>query len=110
MVPAVQRSYLGAAQHLRVPASGNAYICQKMSQNPVADQWKAEQNMQAAWSLECSPVMVLNRDGNKVFPQRSRGIFFSAATESNANLEERENIPGLSEDIFQFLLKQNVTK
>lgn len=54
--------------------------------------------------------MVLNRDGNKVFPQHSSGTCFSAAMESSASLEEGKKIPGLSDDVLQFLLKRNVTK
>nr|XP_034966019.1 shieldin complex subunit 1 [Zootoca vivipara]XP_034966020.1 shieldin complex subunit 1 [Zootoca vivipara]XP_034966021.1 shieldin complex subunit 1 [Zootoca vivipara] len=54
--------------------------------------------------------MVLNRDENKVFPQRSSSTCFSIPTETRVSLEERKQMPGLSNDILQFILKQNITK
>ncbi|XP_054840547.1 shieldin complex subunit 1 [Eublepharis macularius] len=53
---------------------------------------------------------VLNRDGNKVFPRHSSGACFSATAESTANVEKGKKIPGLSDDVLQFLLKQSVMK
>nr|XP_056712848.1 shieldin complex subunit 1 [Euleptes europaea] len=75
----------------------------------IADLADREGTEYALRSLQVAQ-MVLNQDGNKVFPQRSRGTCFSAATESNASLEEGKKIPGLSDDVLQFLLKQDVTK
>ncbi|XP_077169262.1 shieldin complex subunit 1 isoform X2 [Paroedura picta] len=75
----------------------------------ITDLANREGTQYALQSLKVAQ-MVLNRDGNKVFPQHSKDTCFSAAKESNAYLAEGEKIPGLSEDILQFLVKQNVTK
>ncbi|XP_060113912.1 shieldin complex subunit 1 isoform X2 [Heteronotia binoei] len=75
----------------------------------IADLVNREGTEYALQSLRVAQ-MVLNRDGNKVFPQHSSGTCFSAAMESNANVEKGEKLPGLSDDVLQFLLKQNVTK
>lgn len=54
--------------------------------------------------------MVLNRDGCKVFPNHSSKACFSAPATGEVALEEGKRTPGLSDDVLQFLLKQNVMK
>ncbi|XP_062981372.1 shieldin complex subunit 1 isoform X2 [Elgaria multicarinata webbii] len=54
--------------------------------------------------------MVLNRDGNKVFPQHTSSACFSTPTNADVSSEERKQMPGLSDDILQFILKQNLAK
>uniref|UniRef100_A0A8C3PCY5 Shieldin complex subunit 1 n=1 Tax=Chrysemys picta bellii TaxID=8478 RepID=A0A8C3PCY5_CHRPI len=54
--------------------------------------------------------MVLNRDGCKVFPNHSSNAGFSAPANGEVALEEGKRTPGLSDDVLQFLLKQNVMK
>uniref|UniRef100_A0A8C5T869 Shieldin complex subunit 1 n=1 Tax=Malurus cyaneus samueli TaxID=2593467 RepID=A0A8C5T869_9PASS len=50
--------------------------------------------------------LVLNRDGCKIFPNHPPSACFSKAAEGEVLLENRRRIPGLSDDILQFLLKQ----
>lgn len=50
--------------------------------------------------------LVLNRDGCKIFPNHPPSACFSKPAEGEALLENRRRIPGLSDDILQFLLKQ----
>uniref|UniRef100_A0A8D0EBA1 Shieldin complex subunit 1 n=1 Tax=Salvator merianae TaxID=96440 RepID=A0A8D0EBA1_SALMN len=50
--------------------------------------------------------MVLNRDENKIFPEHTSATNFS----SNVCLKNGKQLPGLSDDILQFILKQNVTQ
>ncbi|XP_025020219.1 uncharacterized protein C20orf196 homolog [Python bivittatus] len=55
--------------------------------------------------------MVLNREENKIFPQPpSNHISFLTPVNAGAGSEKGKAIPGLSDDILQFILKQNVTK
>uniref|UniRef100_A0A8C8S7M3 Shieldin complex subunit 1 n=1 Tax=Pelusios castaneus TaxID=367368 RepID=A0A8C8S7M3_9SAUR len=53
--------------------------------------------------------MVLNKDGSKIFPNHSSNACFSAPANGEVALEEGKRIPGLSDDVLQFLLRQNVT-
>lgn len=52
--------------------------------------------------------MVLNRDGSKVLPQQA--TFFSTSPKASLCLEQKRQVPGLSDDILPFIMKQNVTK
>nr|XP_060642104.1 shieldin complex subunit 1 [Anolis sagrei ordinatus]XP_060642112.1 shieldin complex subunit 1 [Anolis sagrei ordinatus] len=54
--------------------------------------------------------MVLNREREKMFPQHSSDTCFSTATKAGLGLEEAKDVPGLSDDILQFILKQRTTK
>ncbi|XP_050808197.1 shieldin complex subunit 1 isoform X3 [Gopherus flavomarginatus] len=54
--------------------------------------------------------MVLNRDGCKVFPNHSSKACFPGPANGEVALEEGKRTPGLSDDVLQFLLKQNVMK
>lgn len=54
--------------------------------------------------------MVLNRDGDKVFPQSSGTTCFSSPTKPGVNLEQGKSTPGLSDDILQLILQQRVKK
>ncbi|XP_019404613.1 PREDICTED: uncharacterized protein C20orf196 homolog isoform X1 [Crocodylus porosus] len=54
--------------------------------------------------------MVLNRDDIKVFPNHSRNACFSAPADGEATLNKGKQIPGLSDNILRFLLKQDVMK
>lgn len=54
--------------------------------------------------------MVLNRDGCQVFPDHSSKACFSAPANGEVALEKGKRTPGLSDDVLQFLLKQNVMK
>ncbi|XP_016851298.2 shieldin complex subunit 1 isoform X1 [Anolis carolinensis] len=54
--------------------------------------------------------MVLNREREKMFPQHSSDACFSTATKAGFGLEEAKDVPGLSDDILQFILKQKTTK
>ncbi|XP_019356278.1 shieldin complex subunit 1 isoform X2 [Alligator mississippiensis] len=54
--------------------------------------------------------MVLNRDDIKVFPNHSRNACFSAPADGEATMNEGKKIPGLSDDVLRFLLKQDVVK
>lgn len=54
--------------------------------------------------------MVLNRDGCNVFPNHSSNVCFSAPANGGVALEEGKLIPGLSDDVLQFLLKQKAMK
>uniref|UniRef100_A0A8C5WNC2 Shieldin complex subunit 1 C-terminal domain-containing protein n=1 Tax=Laticauda laticaudata TaxID=8630 RepID=A0A8C5WNC2_LATLA len=55
--------------------------------------------------------MILNREENKIFPQPPSNHFFLLTPGSaNANSEKGIAIPGLSDDVFQFILKQNALK
>ncbi|NWU98784.1 SHLD1 protein, partial [Upupa epops] len=49
--------------------------------------------------------VVLNRDGCKIFPDHPHNSCFSKPTEGEVVLEDRR-MPGLSDDVLQFLLKQ----
>ncbi|XP_015476884.1 shieldin complex subunit 1 isoform X5 [Parus major] len=49
--------------------------------------------------------LVLNRDGCKIFPNHPPSACFSKPAEGEVLLENRRSIPGLSDDILQFLLK-----
>ncbi|XP_070588787.1 shieldin complex subunit 1 [Erythrolamprus reginae] len=52
--------------------------------------------------------MVLNREENKIFPQPPCSHFcLLTPVSSNANSEKGKAIPGLSDDVFRFILKQN---
>ncbi|KFR10878.1 Uncharacterized protein C20orf196, partial [Opisthocomus hoazin] len=50
--------------------------------------------------------VILNRDGCKIFPNHPTTACFSKPAEGEVVLEDRKRIPGLSDDVLQFLLKQ----
>ncbi|XP_069709049.1 shieldin complex subunit 1 isoform X2 [Phaenicophaeus curvirostris] len=54
--------------------------------------------------------VVLNRDGCKIFPNHPTTACFSKPAEGEDVLKARNRIPGLSDDILQFLLKQTQTE
>ncbi|KAM3853620.1 shieldin complex subunit 1 isoform 4-T4 [Vipera latastei] len=55
--------------------------------------------------------MVLNREENKIFPRPPSNHFcFLTPVSAVANSEKGKAIPGLSDDVFRFILKQNVLK
>ncbi|NXX61721.1 SHLD1 protein, partial [Scopus umbretta] len=54
--------------------------------------------------------VVLNREGCKIFPNHPTTACFSKPAEGEVVLEERKRIPGLSDDVLQFLLKQTQTE
>lgn len=52
--------------------------------------------------------MVLNREENKIFPQPPCNHFcLLTPVSADANSEKGKAIPGLSDDVFRFILKQN---
>ncbi|XP_058036983.1 shieldin complex subunit 1 isoform X2 [Ahaetulla prasina] len=55
--------------------------------------------------------MVLNREENKIFPQPPCNHFcLLTPVSADANSEKGKAIPGLSDDVLQFILKQNALK
>ncbi|XP_063172035.1 shieldin complex subunit 1 [Candoia aspera] len=55
--------------------------------------------------------MVLNREENKIFHQSpTNHICFLTPVGASASSEKGKVVPGLSDDILQFILKQNVPK
>uniref|UniRef100_A0A803YRJ3 Shieldin complex subunit 1 n=1 Tax=Meleagris gallopavo TaxID=9103 RepID=A0A803YRJ3_MELGA len=60
------------------------------------------------YTLRCLQMaqLVLNRDGCKVFPNHPTTACFSKPAEGEVMLEDRKRIPGLSDDVLQFLFKQ----
>ncbi|XP_053917088.1 shieldin complex subunit 1 [Cuculus canorus] len=54
--------------------------------------------------------VVLNRDGCKIFPNHPTTACFSKPAEGEDVLQVRKRIPGLSDDVLKFLLKQTRTE
>ncbi|XP_061478477.1 shieldin complex subunit 1 isoform X2 [Rhineura floridana] len=75
----------------------------------IADLADKEGMKYAQKSLQIAQ-MVLNQDENQVFPQHSSSTCFSIPTKASVTLEEGKQMPGLSDDVLRFILKQNVTK
>lgn len=53
--------------------------------------------------------MVLSRNANKLFPKPTSSTSFAIPTETSCSLEEGKQIPGLSEDVLQLIVKKNMT-
>lgn len=75
----------------------------------IADLGNKQGTKYAQRSLQIAQ-MVLNRDGDKVFPQSSSSSCFSSPTKPGISLEPGKSTPGLSDDILQLILQQDVKK
>ncbi|KAJ6659246.1 hypothetical protein lerEdw1_019292 [Lerista edwardsae] len=84
--------------------AASQYLCVK-----IADLANKEGTKYAQKSLQIAQ-MVLNRDGDKVFPQSSSSTCFSAPTKPDTRLEPGKSTPGLADDILQLILQQDVKK
>ncbi|KAJ7341550.1 hypothetical protein JRQ81_005786 [Phrynocephalus forsythii] len=54
--------------------------------------------------------MVLNQDGSKVLPQHASDVRFLTPPQASLCLEQKRQVPGLSDDILQFIRKKTVMK
>ncbi|XP_066495548.1 shieldin complex subunit 1 isoform X2 [Tiliqua scincoides] len=75
----------------------------------IADLANKEGTKYAQKSLQIAQ-MVLNQDGDKIFPRSSSSTCFSAPTKPGVSLEPGKSMPGLSDDILQLILQQDVKK
>ncbi|XP_044300089.1 shieldin complex subunit 1 isoform X3 [Varanus komodoensis] len=75
----------------------------------IADLTDQEGMAYALKSLQIAQ-MVLNRDADKILPQHFSSTCFSTSTKTSISLEETKQMPGLSDEILQFILKGNLTK
>ncbi|XP_075420090.1 shieldin complex subunit 1 isoform X1 [Tenrec ecaudatus] len=92
-------------------ASGNplsASVFQCLSQK-IAELKGQERQNYALRSLQMARV-IFGRDGCSALQRHSRAISFYPLEEGHVSLEGEKPTPGLSKDIIQFLLQQNVMK
>ncbi|XP_015452758.1 uncharacterized protein C20orf196 homolog [Pteropus alecto] len=92
------------------PASGNllsASVCQCLSQK--IDELKGQESQKYVLRSFQMARVIFNRDGCSVLQRHSRDTHFYPL-ERSVSLDNETPTPGLSKDIINFLLQQNVMK
>ncbi|XP_069351758.1 shieldin complex subunit 1 [Eulemur rufifrons] len=84
----------------------SASVCQCLSQK-ISQLTGQESQVYALRSFQMARV-IFNLDGCSVLRRHSRDTRFYPLEEGSLSLDDEEPIPGLSKDIINFLLQQNV--